>query len=52
MIKIKVSYEHPGEREYILDKFVGDVKRIREPLRQEGQYRRIYIELPEAGRPE
>ncbi len=51
MIKIKVSYENPVERKYILDKFAGDVKRVREPRQQERrQYRRIYIELPEAGK--
>lgn len=52
MIKIRVTYEHPGERKYILDKFSGDVKRVREQRQQERQYKRIYIELPGLGGPD
>lgn len=45
MIKIKISYEYPEERQYILNKLGNNVRDIREPRKQEKKYKRIYIEL-------
>lgn len=47
MVKIKISYERPEELKNILDRLGENVKRIKEPKRQEGQYKRAYIELEE-----
>lgn len=47
MIKLKVSYEHPAERQYILDKIGKDAKSIKEPRQNEKKYKRIYIDLKE-----
>ena len=50
MIKIKISYEYPAERKYIIDKFGEDVKSIKEPRQNENKYKRIYIKLKEIRR--
>lgn len=47
MIKLKISYEHPEERQYILGKLGKDVKSIKEPRQDEKKYKRIYIVLKE-----
>ena len=47
MIKLKISYEHPEERHYILDKFGEDAEGIKEPRQDGKKYKRIYIVLKE-----
>ena len=44
-VKIKVSYEHPEELLRIKEKLKKDISRIKEPNRQEGKYKKAYIEL-------
>ncbi len=45
MIKIKVSYEHPEELNYLLARLGKDIKKIKAPREQEGKFRKVYIEL-------
>lgn len=47
LIKIKVSYEHPEELEKLKRCLGQNVKRIKEPKKQEGKFRKVYIELLE-----
>ncbi len=43
MIKIKVSYEHPEELEWLEKRLGRNVIRIKAPKQQEGKFRRAYI---------
>ena len=45
--KIRVSYERPEELRRILDKLGSDVKTWKAVKKQEGPYKRAYIELRE-----
>lgn len=47
MIRLKVSYEHRGELTSLVQHLGRWVKRIKEPVRQEGRFRKVYIELQE-----
>ena len=44
-VKIKVSYEHPEELQHILRKLQPDVRSWKVARRQEGRFKRAYIEL-------
>lgn len=45
--KIRVSYERPEELRRILDKLGSDVKSWKTAKKQEGPYKKAYIELKE-----
>ena len=47
MIKIKVSYERREELKRLLDRLGPEVKHLKEPKRQEGRFRKAYIDLKE-----
>ena len=47
MIKIKVSYEHPNELQVLLKCLGQNVKSVKEPKKQDGRFRKVYIELKE-----
>lgn len=46
-VKIKVSYERPEELRRVLAKLAPDVKFWKVAGRQEGRFKRAYIELKE-----
>ena len=46
-VKIKVSYEHPEELQRILKKLAPDVKSWKVASRQDGRFKRAYVELKE-----
>ena len=47
LVKIKVSYEYPKELEELKKCLGQNVKRIKEPKKQEGKFKKVYIELLE-----
>ena len=47
MIKVRVSYEHQEELKLIIEKLGSDIKKIKMPQRQEGRFKKAYIELKE-----
>ena len=44
-VKIKVSYERPEELERLKEQLGQTVKRIKEPRKQHGRFRKAYIDL-------
>lgn len=44
-VKIKVSYEHDQELQNTLTRLGPDVKSVKIPKNQEGQYKKAYINL-------
>lgn len=44
-VKIRVSYERPEELRWILDRLGSDVKSWKAARRQEGPYKKAYIEI-------
>lgn len=47
MIKIKVSYEQPEELQKVLKNLEKVDKTVKIPAKQEGKYKKAYIELLE-----
>ena len=47
MVKIKVSYERPEELKRILDRLRPEVKGLKIARKQEGQFKKAYIEVKE-----
>lgn len=47
MIKLKVSYTDPAELAELVKRLRVDMKRVRKSLKQEGQYKKAYIDLTE-----
>lgn len=47
MVKIKISYEQPEELQNVLKRFDKMDKKLKIPAKQEGKYKRAYIELLE-----
>lgn len=45
MVKIKVSYERPEELQHILRKLQPDVRSWKVAGRQQGKFKRAYIEM-------
>lgn len=48
-IKIKVSYEHLAELQWVKEKFEKDIINIKESQNQSGKYKKAYIELKNNG---
>lgn len=44
-VKIKISYERQEELKKLLEKLGTDVKHIRSPRVQEGQFKKAYIDI-------
>lgn len=44
-VQIRISYEHPEEKRYILKKLGMEAERVREPAPDGKKYRRLYIDL-------
>ena len=45
MVKIKISYEHPEELKWVIERLKDDVMKIKVPRRQDGRYNKAYLEI-------
>ena len=51
-VRIKVSYEHQEELEWIMQKLAPDVKHWKVARRQDGRFKKAYAEVKNLRKPE
>lgn len=52
MVKLRISYENQQELKKVLEKLGLDAKNIKIARKQEGKYKRAYVELEAVTKPE
>lgn len=52
MVKLRISYENQQELKKVLEKLGNNIKCVKIPQKQEGKYKRAYVELEGVTKPE